>query len=103
MATVGAPHLKQPRAVAVQFRYAFVSDSEGLKVLDVTDPGKPAARARTRWCRWPTRTALYLARTYAYVAAGREGLVIVDIERPGDADARPGATTPAARSTTRTT
>ena len=25
---------------------------------------------------------LYLARTYAYVAAGREGLAIVDIETP---------------------
>ena len=25
---------------------------------------------------------VYLARTYAYVAAGHEGLAIVDIERP---------------------
>ena len=29
VATVGEPHLKQPRAVAVQFRYAFVSDRRG--------------------------------------------------------------------------
>ena len=41
VATVGEPHLKQPRAVAVQFRYAFVTDSEGLKVLDVTNPVRP--------------------------------------------------------------
>ena len=26
--------------------------------------------------------SLYVARTFAYVAAGREGLVIVDVERP---------------------
>mgnify|MGYP003693639573 CR=1 FL=1 len=29
VATVGEPHLRQPRAVAIQFRYAFVTDAEG--------------------------------------------------------------------------
>ncbi len=27
---------------------------------------------------------VYVARTYAYVAAGREGLAIVDVEKPGE-------------------
>jgi len=36
-ATVGAPALNGPRGIAVQFRYAFVVDREGLKVLDVSD------------------------------------------------------------------
>ena len=30
-----------PRAVQVQFRYAYVCDEEGVKVLDVTDLAKP--------------------------------------------------------------
>jgi hypothetical protein len=78
---VGAPFLRGPRAIAVQFRYAFVCDDEGLKALDITHrehptpvPGAvvPLAVARD----------VYVARTYAYVAAGRQGLAIVDVERP---------------------
>jgi hypothetical protein len=69
------------RASALQFRYLFVAADAGLEVVDVTVPEKarlvPAARV-------PLADAqrVYLARTYAYVAAGREGLAIVDIERP---------------------
>ena len=37
---VGAP-LNEPRRVAVQFRYAFVTDADGLKVIDVTFPDRP--------------------------------------------------------------
>ncbi len=35
-AEVGAKFLNDPRGLAVQFRYAFVVDSEGLKVFDIT-------------------------------------------------------------------
>jgi hypothetical protein len=79
--------LRRPRAVAVQFRYAFVLDDEGLKVLDVTDvtnlkaPGPPRL---IEGARVPLRDArgLYVARTYAYVAAGAEGLVVIDVTTP---------------------
>ena len=77
---VGAP-LRGPRAVAVQFRYAFVLDSEGLKVLDVTFPSSPRVVAGAVVPLRDAR-AIYLARTYAYVAAGSQGLAIVDVERP---------------------
>jgi hypothetical protein len=81
LGTVGGPHVVKPRAVAVQFRYAFVTDAEGLKVIDVTAPDKPrpvpAATVKLADAR-----GLYLVRTYAYVAGGKQGLVIVDIERP---------------------
>jgi hypothetical protein len=80
LAQVGAP-LRAPRAVAIQFRYAFVVDSEGLKVLDVTQPQTPRAVAGAV-VPLADAHALYLARTYAYIAAGHEGLAIVDIERP---------------------
>jgi len=71
--------LVEPRAIAIQFRYAFVTDAEGLKVLDVTWPEKVALRASL-----PIAEAndLYVARTYAYVAAGSQGLAIVDVTKP---------------------
>ena len=81
VATVGEPHLKQPRAVAIQFRYAFVTDAEGLKVIDVTNPVRPRPVPNAVVPLADAR-GLYLARTYAYVAAGRQGLAIIDIERP---------------------
>jgi len=73
--------LRAPRAVAVQFRYAFVLDADGLKVLDVTVPRTPRLVPGAQ-VALPDARGIYLARTYAYVAAGREGLAIVDVERP---------------------
>ncbi len=81
LATVGAPHIVKPRAVQVQFRYAFVTDSEGLKVIDVTAPERPRPIPEAT-VRLADAHGLYLVRTYAYVAAGKQGLAIVDIERP---------------------
>src|SRR5262249_57214504 len=78
-AALGEPVLKGPRAVQVQFRYAFVCDAEGVKVLDVTDPCRPAAVAAVPLC---AANNVYVARTYAYVAAWAAGLVILDVEDP---------------------
>jgi hypothetical protein len=73
--------LRNPHCVAIQFRYAFVTDSEGLKVLDITDPYRPEPiRGAVVGLRNPGR--LYVARTYAYVANGPEGLAIIDVENP---------------------
>ena len=38
VAEVGAPYIVDPRAVAVQFRYAFVTDREG-RLLDLNPAG----------------------------------------------------------------
>lgn len=81
IAAVGSPAVNQPRAITVQFRYAFVVDADGLKVLDITIPEKMAAVEGARVDIADAR-GLYVARTWAYVAAGAEGLVIVDVERP---------------------
>ena len=80
-ATIGSPFLDDPRGIAVQFRYALVVDSYGMKVLDVTDLAhpKPVERARIAL---PDSRNIYVARTYAYVAAGRNGIDIVDVENP---------------------
>jgi len=78
---IGAPDVDQPRAIVVQFRYAFVADSRGVQVLDITWPERmkavPGARVDIADAR-----GLYVARTWAYVAAGAQGLVILDVERP---------------------
>jgi hypothetical protein len=65
--------------VQIQFRYAFVCDAEGLKVLDVTDPCNPLHKSTL-----PLEEArrVYVARTYAYVAGGHQGLIIVDVTNP---------------------
>ena len=80
-ARIGAPDLVDPHGIAVQFRYAFVVDREGLKVLDVTSLAAPRF---LRGAVVPFKDArnVYLARTYAYVAAGHDGLGIVDIGVP---------------------
>ncbi|MBI3670166.1 MAG: hypothetical protein HY237_10350, partial [Acidobacteria bacterium] len=81
VAEVGAPDLVEPQGIAVQFRYAFVVDRQGLKVLDVTHLDQPRV---VEGARVPLEDArnVYVARTYAYVAGGKQGLVIVDVERP---------------------
>lgn len=72
--------LKNPHAVAVQYRYAFVVDDEGLKVFNVAKLDKPRFVEKATL---PIEDAhnIYVARTYAYVAAGKNGLAIVDITK----------------------
>jgi hypothetical protein len=73
--------LRNPRCVAIQFRYAFVTDDDGLKVLDITDPARPQPVPQAV-VRLKQAQRLYVARTYAYVANGAEGLAIIDVENP---------------------
>ncbi|MBV9088006.1 MAG: hypothetical protein JOY79_11010, partial [Acidobacteriaceae bacterium] len=65
-AEIGAPYLKDPTGIGVQFRYAFVTDSEGLKVLDVTHLEKPVPVENAVAPIAGARN-VYVARTYAYV------------------------------------
>jgi hypothetical protein len=80
-ATIGAPALNDPRGITVQFRYAFVVDRDGLKILDVTDLAQPKPVANALVPFEDARN-VYVARTYAYVSAGKQGLAIVDVEKP---------------------
>ena len=81
VAEIGSPELNDPRGIAVQFRYAFVVDRDGLKVLDVTDLAKPRV-VPGAVLRVEDARNIYVARTYAYIAAGKNGVVIADVERP---------------------
>jgi len=73
--------LPDARASALQFRYLWVTDARGLEVLDVTRLDKPRL---VEGATVPLQNAqrVYVARTYAYVAAKGEGLVIVNVKRP---------------------
>ncbi len=73
--------LPDMRASALQFRYLFVTDARGLEVIDVTHPDAPVAVPGARVAMQDAQR-VYVARTYAYVAAAGEGLAIVDVERP---------------------
>jgi hypothetical protein len=73
--------LPDVRAAALQFRYLFVTDSRGLEVVDVTNAAAPKLVQQAPIALQNARR-VYVARTYAYVAAGLDGLVIVDVERP---------------------
>jgi hypothetical protein len=73
--------LNDARATALQFRYLWVSDAQGLKLFDVTNLATPVAVPSGN-VALANASRIYLARTYAYVAGGSEGLVIVNITKP---------------------
>jgi hypothetical protein len=73
--------VRDPRSAVVQFRYLFVADGAGLDIVDVTNPDHPALVPSAHV---PLADAhrVFVSRTYAYVADGRDGLAIVDVEKP---------------------
>lgn len=79
--TPGLAGLKNPKKVQFQFRYGFVVDDDGLKVIDVTDIENPQLVPNALIPMADARD-VYLSRSLAYVAAGREGLAIVEVEKP---------------------
>lgn len=79
---IAAVHeLRDARASAIQFRYLWVSDADGVKLFDVTNLRNPVAVPEGAVPLANARR-IYLARTYAYVAAKQDGLVIIDIKQP---------------------
>ena len=68
-------------SVMQQFRYLFVTDRDGLKVVDITKPEAPKLIENNTIALSDARR-VFVSRTYAYVAAGSDGLVIVDAENP---------------------
>jgi hypothetical protein len=78
VATIAVP---DPRASALQFRYLWVTDARGVDVVDVTKLDHPRL---IEGATFPLADArkLYVARTYAYVAAKKDGLVILDVKNP---------------------
>ena len=73
--------LTDARASTIQFRYLWVTDAEGVKLFDVTDMRNPVAMPQATVPLADARR-IYVARTFAYVAAKRDGLVILDVTKP---------------------
>ncbi|WP_416195004.1 hypothetical protein [Sphingopyxis sp.] len=73
--------LTDARASAVQFRYLWVTDADGVKLFDITNMAQPVA-VPSGTVRLADARKIYLARTYMYVAAKRDGLIIVDVTQP---------------------
>jgi hypothetical protein len=84
LAVVATVPLQGAGHSAIQFRYAFVDNSTGVKVIDITDVKRPLVKAAIAIS---DARDIYVARTYAYVAAGKQGLAMVNVGRPE----RPGA------------
>ncbi len=78
---LGAPDLKQPRSMAIQFRYGFLVDDDGLKVIDVTLADSPRL-VPGAFVPLSHAHDVYVARTYAYIANGKDGVAIIDVEHP---------------------
>ncbi len=74
----------KPKAVAVQFLYAFVIDAAGVHSLDIRELQSRGEVRRVEGASVPLAHAhnIYVARTYAYVANGPDGIAIIDVERP---------------------
>lgn len=73
--------LRDARASAIQFRYLWVTDADGVKLFDVTQLRNPVPLPQATVPLADARR-IYVARTYAYVAAKGEGLVILDVKQP---------------------
>ncbi len=73
--------MKGIRSSALQFRYLTVLDDTGLRIVDITLPER-AKVVEGAFIPLKDAHRVYIARSFAYVAAGPEGLVIVDIENP---------------------
>ncbi len=73
--------LPEAKASAIQFRYLWVSDADGVKLFDVTDLRNPIAVPEATFPMADARR-IYVARTYAYVAAKGDGLMILDVKNP---------------------
>jgi hypothetical protein len=78
VATLDLPDV---RATAVQFRYLFVTTARGLEVADITRLDQPRMVPGASVPLVDARR-VYVARTYAYVAAKKDGLVIVNVTNP---------------------
>jgi hypothetical protein len=73
--------IRDARATFVQFRYLFVVGGSGMDVVDITSPMRPRVVGSAHVPLADARH-IFVARTYAYVANGRDGLAIIDIEKP---------------------
>ena len=84
--------VKGAKSLEVQLNYAFVCDEEGVKTVDLSelwlreaapkDPLELPVVGRFVDPRLPSANSIYVSRSYAYVAGGSAGLVVLDVTKP---------------------
>lgn len=74
-------NLPDVRASTVQFRYLAIATGRGLEVADISNPAAPRL-IESATLPLDDARRIFIARTYAYVAAGKDGLAIIDFTRP---------------------
>ncbi|HHS14410.1 MAG TPA: hypothetical protein ENN03_11690 [bacterium] len=81
---VGYANTKNAWDVWVKDTVAFVADmSEGLTVLDLSDPSSPRTISNARWDEENSMAEIIRGEgSKVYIAAGKHGLIIVDIHDP---------------------
>ena len=79
MTQIRAPDLVEPLGISVQFRYAFVVESR-VRRYWMRQPLIIVASSPGRSCD-SSMPACIVARRYAYVAAGKDGIAIIDVEK----------------------
>ncbi len=77
----GVRPLTDARASAIQFRYLWVTDAEGVKLFDVTQLRNPVA-VPSATIPLANARRVFVSRTYAYIAAGSDGLIIANVTNP---------------------
>ncbi len=73
--------LTDARASTIQFRYLWVTDADGVKLFDVTQLRNPVA-VPSATIPLANARRVFVSRTYAYIAAGNDGLVIANVTNP---------------------
>jgi len=77
---ISTPELRNPRAIAIQFRYGFIVDDDGLKVLDLSAPGAPRLLSSASVPLAAATTSmspdLRIRRKW------KKGIAIIDVEQP---------------------
>ena len=73
-------YLNNPKCIYTQFRYAFVTDDDGLKVLDISNPTHPRPiRERTPA---PPQPQLVPAATHKAICGGFAKVALASIRQP---------------------
>lgn len=69
-------------SVAVAGRFAYIGEGAGLSVIDVNDSARPTLVGRLPLALRSYISEIVVSGTRAYMAAGKEGLLIADIAEP---------------------
>ncbi len=69
-------------SVYVKGNYAYLAFSDGLMILDISNPASPALTGKYDLSVNYNATGVYLEGNYAYITSGGAGLYVIDVSNP---------------------